>query len=97
MTLVVYVTDPADAPRGSVFVRGETIALEEVQTLVKETSERLAAWAVVLREGAAAQRPVDEVPARLANRLRRLLSRARLRRHRTRPCHPDDSGLEDDL
>lgn len=76
VTLVVYVTDPADAPRGSVFVRGETIALEEVQTLVKETSERLAAWAGAPREGAAAQRPVDEVPARLANRLRRLLSRA---------------------
>ena len=80
VTLVAYVTDPGGAPQGSVFIRGKTVALEEVQTLVEETSERLSARASGPSAGgeAAAIVPVEETSARLARSVRQLLARARI-------------------
>jgi hypothetical protein len=77
VTLVVYVSDPGRAPRGSLFIRGKTVALEEVQALVEETSRRLASWAAPPGQAeAAVQTRMDDLSARLARRLRGLLGRA---------------------
>ncbi|HUX17389.1 MAG TPA: hypothetical protein VMW52_13010, partial [Phycisphaerae bacterium] len=77
VTLVAYVSDPGRAPRGSLFIRGKTVALEEVQALVEETSRRLASWAAPPGQAEAAVRTrMDDLSARLAQRLRGLLGRA---------------------
>jgi len=77
VTLVAYVSDPGRAPRGSLFIRGKTVALEEVQALVEETSRRLASWAAPPGQAEAAVRTrMDDLSARLARRLRGLLGRA---------------------
>ena len=77
VTLVAYVSDPGRAPRGSLFIRGKTVALEEVQALVEETSRRLASWATPPGQAEAAVRTrMDDLSARLARRLRGLLGRA---------------------
>jgi len=77
VTLVAYVSDPGRAPRGSLFICGKTVALEEVQSLVEETSRRLASWAAPPGQAEAALGTrMDDLSARLARRLRGLLGRA---------------------
>jgi hypothetical protein len=77
VTVVAYVSDPGVAPRGSLFVRGKTVALEEVQDLVQQTSQRLASWARAAGEAGLPAAPAgDDLSARLARRVRTLLSRA---------------------
>ena len=75
VTLVAYVTDPYEAPTGSVLVRGKTLALEEVLDLLTQTHARLAPEAAAPK-GSGAEAPA--LPPAAVRRLRGLLARAQV-------------------
>lgn len=70
---VGYVTDPADAPVGTVFLRGERMVVEEVRATLTEAAAHLA------REAPEPDPAARKVAEGMARRLRRALARAEVR------------------
>ena len=76
VTLVAYISGPDREPTGSVFLRGKSLDLKELEGLLRQTSEQLAAWSGAAPGGAAKQ-PIA-LSEWTARRLQRLLTRAQL-------------------
>jgi len=103
--VVAYVSRPNDDPTGSLIVRGSVLDLVEVQEMIRQTSEAVAAGRPAGAGDAGAVRDVpgtgpDFGSGRLADRLRSLLARAYLsaevRLEHVRLSHPQ-WGTEYDL
>ena len=95
--VVAYVSRPNEDPTGSLIVRGSVLDLVEVQEMIRETSEAVAAGRPA---GAGDAGAVRDVSDRLGERLRGLLARAYLsvevRLEHVRLSHPQ-WGAEYDL
>jgi len=57
LTLVAYIQQPDRAPTGSIMIRGKNLALKEIQDLIRQTSEQVAAWAAATTMAAPAAPP----------------------------------------
>jgi hypothetical protein len=57
VTLVAYIMQPDRAPTGSVILRGKALAWNELEDLIEQTSEHVAAWAEAAAEAASEAAP----------------------------------------
>ncbi|KPK49204.1 MAG: hypothetical protein AMK72_05090 [Planctomycetes bacterium SM23_25] len=78
VTLIAYVAYPNDDPTGSLLVRGKALDLHEVQEMIRRTAEHLAGREDATPAEGETGQPGRSLSDRLARRLQRLLTGARL-------------------
>lgn len=78
VTLIAYVSEPDRAPTGSVFLKGKSLRIKELQEMIQQTSEQLAVWTGAAEPAGAKAAPPTAVSELAARRLQRILARAQL-------------------
>ena len=78
MTLVAYISHPDEAPTGSLFIRGKTLDIKEVEDLISETHAAISAWAETSGVQVPPQAKDPAMGREAAQRVERFVARAQV-------------------